>query len=392
MPELLSTVLALRTVEDVTLARWQGRALHALFVVLMDEPTSSLDPQSTRALERLARSLADGGVPVVWVTHDLEQMRRLADHVLVVIDGTIAHAAEPRDLHAIVQLISELAEFEQLTHLLEVTPAKLEPHLDSGKPALSPPPPGTHFEFGGVFGERVKADVENWLIPAPKANPGMVDMFYMRDRKPVPDLVPWAGEFVGKYLISAIQALRGKRQRTQLVVLAIGTAKGGPLQGGDGSAPGLDVAALHDLRDAGVPDDDPAAKALLAQVRYVHGDYNDPKSFTQLAHAMKDVRLPVFYLAIPPALFGVLTLSLLLGTPVLSLIGAIGAALTIIGAGYGISRIGQAAVESMARQPEVAANIQTAMIIAAALIEGVTLFALVVCIMNNGGYKPYSVQ
>jgi ABC-type sulfate/molybdate transport systems ATPase subunit len=49
-------------------------------------------------MEHLARSLADSGVPVVWVTHDLEQMRRLADHVLVMIDGTIAHAADPRDL------------------------------------------------------------------------------------------------------------------------------------------------------------------------------------------------------------------------------------------------------------------------------------------------------
>lgn len=69
--------------------------------------------------------------------------------------------------------------------------------------------------------------------------------------------------------------------------------------------------------------------------------------------------------------------------------GAIGAAVTIIGAGYDISKIGQAAVESMARQPEVAGQIQTAMIIAAALIEGVTLFALVVCFLSNGTYVPY---
>jgi len=62
--------------------------------------------------------------------------------------------------------------------------------------------------------------------------------------------------------------------------------------------------------------------------------------------------------------------------------GAIGAALTIIGAGWGIGKIGTAAVESMARQPEVAGQIQTAMIIAAALIEGVTFFALIVCIMS----------
>lgn len=70
--------------------------------------------------------------------------------------------------------------------------------------------------------------------------------------------------------------------------------------------------------------------------------------------------------------------------------GAIGAAVTIIGAGYGIGRIGSAAVESMARQPEVAGNIQTAMIIAAALIEGVTLFALIVCIGGNGAPFPAS--
>ncbi|MFO1042651.1 MAG: ATP synthase F0 subunit C [Planctomycetaceae bacterium] len=71
---------------------------------------------------------------------------------------------------------------------------------------------------------------------------------------------------------------------------------------------------------------------------------------------------------------------------------AIGAALTIIGAGWGIGRIGQAAVEAMARQPEVAGNIQTAMIIAAALIEGATFFALIVCLLNNGTYKPYSAN
>ncbi len=63
--------------------------------------------------------------------------------------------------------------------------------------------------------------------------------------------------------------------------------------------------------------------------------------------------------------------------------GAIGAAITIIGAGYGIGKIGTAAVESMARQPEVAGQIQTAMIIAAALIEGVTFFALIVCIIHG---------
>ena len=69
--------------------------------------------------------------------------------------------------------------------------------------------------------------------------------------------------------------------------------------------------------------------------------------------------------------------------------GAFGAGLVIIGAAYGIARIGGSAVESMARQPEVTGQIQTAMIIAAALIEGVTFFALVVC---NGDAAKYWIS
>ena len=63
--------------------------------------------------------------------------------------------------------------------------------------------------------------------------------------------------------------------------------------------------------------------------------------------------------------------------------GAFGAGIVLLGAGFGIGRIGVAAVESMARQPEVAGRIQTAMIISAALIEGATFFALIVCMLFN---------
>jgi F-type H+-transporting ATPase subunit c len=70
-------------------------------------------------------------------------------------------------------------------------------------------------------------------------------------------------------------------------------------------------------------------------------------------------------------------------TSFMNLGGAFGAGLVILGAGYGIGRIGSSAVESMARQPEVAGNIQTAMIIAAALIEGATFFGLIVCMLFN---------
>jgi F-type H+-transporting ATPase subunit c len=77
------------------------------------------------------------------------------------------------------------------------------------------------------------------------------------------------------------------------------------------------------------------------------------------------------------------------GGPSYSFAGAavgagVGAGVTIVGAGIGFGRIGAAALESMARQPEVAGRVQTAMIVIAALLEGVTLFALVVCIVVGG--------
>ena len=56
--------------------------------------------------------------------------------------------------------------------------------------------------------------------------------------------------------------------------------------------------------------------------------------------------------------------------------GAIGAGLAVIGAGIGIGKVGGSAVESMARQPEVAGQINTAMIVTAAMIEGAALFAV----------------
>lgn len=57
---------------------------------------------------------------------------------------------------------------------------------------------------------------------------------------------------------------------------------------------------------------------------------------------------------------------------------AIGLGIIILGASYGISRIGQSAMEAMSRQPEISSKIQTAMIVVAALIEGAALFAIVV--------------
>jgi F-type H+-transporting ATPase subunit c len=59
----------------------------------------------------------------------------------------------------------------------------------------------------------------------------------------------------------------------------------------------------------------------------------------------------------------------------------LGMAITIVGAGIGMGKIGAAALEGMARQPEVAARIQTAMIIIAAMLEGATLASVILCFL-----------
>ncbi|MDA0987492.1 MAG: ATP synthase F0 subunit C [Bacteroidetes bacterium] len=63
------------------------------------------------------------------------------------------------------------------------------------------------------------------------------------------------------------------------------------------------------------------------------------------------------------------------------LAAGLGAGLTIIGASFGIGKLAAATMEASGRQPEVAAAVRTSMIIAAALIEGATFFALVICIL-----------
>ena len=60
---------------------------------------------------------------------------------------------------------------------------------------------------------------------------------------------------------------------------------------------------------------------------------------------------------------------------------ALAAALAVFGAAWGIGGIGKSAMEAIARQPESAGNVRSSMIIAGALVEGATLFAIVVCIL-----------
>lgn len=58
-------------------------------VLLCDEPTSALDATATARLEGLARRLADDALPVIWVTHDLDQVQRVADHLVVMRLGRV---------------------------------------------------------------------------------------------------------------------------------------------------------------------------------------------------------------------------------------------------------------------------------------------------------------
>ncbi len=59
-------------------------------VLLADEPTASLDGAARRTIEDLGTSIAADGVPIVWVTHDVDQLRRMADNVIVLVAGQVA--------------------------------------------------------------------------------------------------------------------------------------------------------------------------------------------------------------------------------------------------------------------------------------------------------------
>ncbi|MDO5587489.1 MAG: ATP synthase F0 subunit C [Bacteroidales bacterium] len=72
---------------------------------------------------------------------------------------------------------------------------------------------------------------------------------------------------------------------------------------------------------------------------------------------------------------------ILAAAPLAALGAAFGAGIAAIGAGIGIGKIGEAAMEAIARQPEATGDIRSNMIVIAALIEGVAFFALIVCIL-----------
>lgn len=77
-----------------------------------------------------------------------------------------------------------------------------------------------------------------------------------------------------------------------------------------------------------------------------------------------------------------------LGGGLVGLAAGFGVALVVFGAGFGISKIASAAVESIARQPQASGDIRGAMLLTAALIEGVALFGAVICMMIQGNINP----
>ena len=69
-------------------------------ILLMDEATSALDVDARKTVERLATELLATGITILWVTHDLEQAERIADHVVVVLAGRVVPPAEAQRLIA----------------------------------------------------------------------------------------------------------------------------------------------------------------------------------------------------------------------------------------------------------------------------------------------------
>ena len=85
---------------------------------------------------------------------------------------------------------------------------KISFQLPYAAPPVCEPIASATFALEGEIGRRSAAVTRNWVLPAPDANPAMLAMFRERDREPLRGMVPWAGEFAGKYLTHAASLLR----------------------------------------------------------------------------------------------------------------------------------------------------------------------------------------
>jgi putative ABC transport system ATP-binding protein len=80
-------------------------------VLLLDEPTASLDGEARASLERLVCDLVEGGLPAIWVTHDLRQMRRVARTVVVLAAGRVVFSGTVDEVAAAAAATPALAGF-----------------------------------------------------------------------------------------------------------------------------------------------------------------------------------------------------------------------------------------------------------------------------------------
>src|SRR5262245_292099 len=94
--------------------------------------------------------------------------------------------------------------------------------------------PGAEIELRGPVRDYVDAVTRQWLLKMPEANPAVLEMFADRDKKPPRSLLPWSGEFAGKYLTGAVQVLRLTGDKELKESLAKFTAKLVKLQDTDG--------------------------------------------------------------------------------------------------------------------------------------------------------------
>jgi putative ABC transport system ATP-binding protein len=92
-----SSALSVGQAQRVCIARCLVRRPE---VLLMDEPTSALDKDAAARVEALTRSLAESGLTIVLVTHNLDQARRVADTALLLVDGRLAAEGSPDEMES----------------------------------------------------------------------------------------------------------------------------------------------------------------------------------------------------------------------------------------------------------------------------------------------------
>ena len=91
-----------------------------------------------------------------------------------------------------------------------------------------------HFDLQGPLGRALRAVTDHWLLVAPLSNPAMLEIFATRDAPPYRNMMPWAGEFAGKYLTAAVQVYRVTRDERLLSFLRSFVARLVSLQAPDG--------------------------------------------------------------------------------------------------------------------------------------------------------------